>query len=144
MDTSSYVKLFVGEPGSDKMLVFFESEEDQNKLVSSLTRVEATSAIRRLLQRKLLRPARATAALAKLAVEIPRIIEQPIDDTVLELAQELVSRSGLRTLDAIQLASAIVARNRLNAPNMRFIASDVALKEAALAEGFEVWDPALA
>jgi hypothetical protein len=39
------------------------------------------------------------------------------------------------------LGSAVVLRHRLAVSQMRFIASDKALKEAARAEGFEVWDP---
>jgi hypothetical protein len=48
----------------------------------------------------------------------------------------------LRALDAVQLGSAIVSRDLLAAPDMRFVASDNALLEAARTEGFDVWNPA--
>jgi hypothetical protein len=47
----------------------------------------------------------------------------------------------LRALDAIQLASAIIARDLMQAPDMRFIASDKQLLEAAKNEGFAIWNP---
>jgi len=64
------------------------------------------------------------------------IVQQPIDLIVLEVSGLLIDRHQLRSLDAIQLAGAIIARD------MRFIASDKELLNAARAEGFDIWDPA--
>jgi predicted nucleic acid-binding protein len=69
------------------------------------------------------------------------MIEQPINPPVLEAASTLVDRHYLRALDAIQLGCAIVARDLLAAPGMRFISSDHDLIEAAWQEGFDTWDP---
>jgi hypothetical protein len=44
-------------------------------------------------------------------------------------------------MDATQLGSAVVARDLLAAPDMRFITSDKELLKAARTEGFEIWDP---
>jgi predicted nucleic acid-binding protein len=70
-----------------------------------------------------------------------RIIEQPVNAPVLEAASTAVERHYLRALDAVQLASAIVARDLLAASDMRFISSDLELLEAARAEGFDTWNP---
>jgi predicted nucleic acid-binding protein len=138
------LKLFVVEIGSANMVRFATQEDDRNKIVSCLTHVEASSAICRLRRSKHLTSVEADAALNLLNRDIKQMAEQPVSLAILDTAKMLVDRHYLRALDAIQLATAIAARGLLPAPDLRFIASDKALKEAALAEGFEVWDPALA
>ena len=123
------------------MLRFAQAERDQNKVISALVRIEARSAISRLRKGNRMTPAEAVGLLETLAAEARRMIEQPINPPVLEAAGTLVDRHSLRTLDAIQLGSAIVARDLLAAPDMRFIASDDNLLEAAEAEGFSIWNP---
>ncbi len=76
-----------------------------------------------------------------IAAEARRMIEQPVNRQVLDAASILVDRHHLRALDAIQLGSAIVARDLFAAQDMSFIVSDDDLKSAAAAEGFGVWDP---
>jgi predicted nucleic acid-binding protein len=87
-------------------------------------------------------PSEASLALDLLAVEMRRMVEQPVNPPVLEAAGALAERHYLRAMDAVQLGCAVVARDLLSAPDMRLIASDKDLLEAARAEGFEVWDPA--
>jgi predicted nucleic acid-binding protein len=123
------------------MLQFANTVDDRSKVVSALTQIEARSGICRLRKGELLTPSEASFALDSLASEMRRIIEQPVNPPVLEAASTAVDRHYLRALDAVQLASAIVARDMLAAPDMRFIASDEALLEAARAEGFETWNP---
>ena len=125
------------------MLQFANSAEDRSKVVSALTQIEARSGICRLRKGELLSPSEASFAIDLLAGEMRRIVEQPVNPPVLEAAGAAVDRHYLRALDAIQLGSAIVARDLLVAPDMRFISSDIELLEAAREEGFEVWDPTL-
>jgi len=70
------------------------------------------------------------------------MIEQPVNPLVLEAACTMVDRHFLRAMDAVQLGCAVVARDLLVAPDMRFISSDKDLLDASQAEGFEVWNPA--
>lgn len=121
---------------------FASSEDDRNKVVSALAQIEACSAICRLRQREFITPAEASLALGSLASEMRRMIEQPVNPPVLAAASMLINRYYLRALDAVQLGTAIVAREMLAASEMRFIASDNALIEAACQEGFDVWNPA--
>jgi len=83
----------------------------------------------------------AALALDLLTNELRRIVEQPVNPPVLEAANTLIDRRCLRALDAVQLGCAIIARDLLAAPNMRFIASDKTLLDAARAEGFDIWNP---
>jgi len=135
------VKLFIAEQGSDNMLRFANTEEDRNKVVSALAQIEARSAICRLRQEEAITPPGAELALDLLTNELRRIVEQPVNPPVLEAANTLIDRHYLRALDAVQLGCAIVARDLLAAPNMRFIASDKTLLDAAQAEGFDIWNP---
>lgn len=123
------------------MVRFASAEDDRNKVVSALAQTEARSAICRLRQGKAIPPAEAAMALDALAAEMKRIIEQPILPAVLESANALVERHYLRALDAIQLGCAIVARDQMGAPDMRLIAADKDLLDAARNEGFDTWNP---
>ena len=136
------MKLFIAELGSDKMLHFYENEDDRNKIVSALAPVEARSAIYRFRRRRLLSPKQMSSAIERLVAEMGHIVQQPIDLIVLEVSGLLIDRHQLRSLDAIQLAGAIIARDKLVARDMRFIASDKELLNVARAEGFDIWDPA--
>ena len=124
------------------MLQFANAEDDRNKVVSALAQIEARSAICRLRQGKSIDTSEASFALDSLATELRRVIEQPLNPPVIEAANVLVDRYYLRALDAVQLGSAIVARDLLAASGMRFIASDKALIDAAREEGFAIWNPA--
>jgi predicted nucleic acid-binding protein len=123
------------------MLRFVQAEDDRNKVVSALAQIEARSAICRLRKGNRMSSSDASLALDLLTNELRRIVEQPVNPPVLEAANTLIDRHYLRALDAVQLGCAIVARDLLAAPNMRFIASDKTLLDAARAEGFDIWNP---
>jgi predicted nucleic acid-binding protein len=126
------------------MLEFADSENDRNKVVSALASVEARSAVCRLRRGKSFSPAEASLIFDALTADLRKVIEQPVIPPVLETASGLVDRYLLRALDAVQLGSAVVVRDLMSAPDMRFIASDHALLSAAEQEGFATWDPAAA
>lgn len=58
---------------------------------------------------------------------------------VCNAAATIAPRSGLRTLDAIHLATFLTARKRL--PTLRLLTSDSRMREAAVALGFRVVPP---
>jgi len=123
------------------MIRFAIAEDDRAKVVSALTQIEARSAICRLRKEKKLTSEQVSVAVGALDGDMRRIIQQPVLPPVLEAANAMVERHYLRALDAVQLASAIVARDLLAAPDMRFIASDKDLLVAARKEGFDTWNP---
>ena len=124
------------------MLEFWLAESDEDKVVSAILQVEVRSAICRLRKEKRMTHDEASFALASLVAEISGLTQQMINPQVLEAANEVIDRHSLRALDALQLGSAIVARDLLKSPEMQFIASDHALLAAAEAEGLIVWNPA--
>lgn len=124
------------------MVRFADTVADSEKVVSALAFVEVRSAITRLRRGDFLTQSEAALATESFVESMQLVIEQPVNPQVIEAAIGVIERWRVRTLDAVQLGSAIVARDLLAAPRMRFVASDKALLEAAAAEGFEVWDPA--
>jgi predicted nucleic acid-binding protein len=64
-----------------------------------------------------------------------------ITKEVQELASSIVDRQTLRALDAIQLATALLANRSPGAKDLQFISSDDKLLLAAAAEGLNTWNP---
>jgi predicted nucleic acid-binding protein len=120
---------------------FAEAERDRDKFVSALARVEASSAICRLRQGGRLNQMEAAQILNEITEETRQMNEQPITKDILDAAMALIDPQEIRTLDAIQLGSALVLRNLLERSEIRFIAADYRLLLAAQAEGFETWNP---
>ena len=67
-------------------------------------------------------------------------ISVSVDKGVLSRAHDLVFRHSLRTLDAIQLASALDGTANLAEP-FTFVSADTDLLSAAASEGFAVDNP---
>ncbi len=101
------------------------------------TTVEINSSLARLKRTGLLENIAFNAASNKLTdFQRPARIIKP-SDTMLDIAGELPERFGLRSLDAFQLASALIwCRERPR--NRPFVSADSRLGEAARDAGFEV------
>lgn len=110
-------------------------------VVSAVARVEVAGAIRRKQRMGELPPAAADVLVRAFAwdwVEGVFAVVGLVDD-VLERAVRLLDAHPLRAYDAIQLGSALAARE-LGCDVERFICYDGALAAAAGAEGLEVVD----
>jgi len=124
------------------MIALAARTEDRLKAASMLTPLELRSAIRRRQYAGDTSHADAELAISAIRDESRRIILHPVTPPVLELAAALVDRRNIRALDAVQLATAIIASQSLaDADRFQFIVSDKRLRQAAEAEGLEVWDP---
>ncbi len=138
------MKLFVAELGSATMISLTERTEDRMKIVSALAFVEVRSAIRRRERSKELTSTHAEQAVLSLIEESRRLVEQPITARVLSEAAAVLDRRAIRSLDALQLATAIVTR-QMDAfyQGLVFVCSDERLSDAAAAEGFTILNPEL-
>lgn len=137
-DASAIVKLYAEEPGSDAM-----SARDVI-VVSAISRVEVTAALWRKHRIGDLSPTEARvlvdAFLADWAAtsgDTPAYVPVAVGPAVLDTAVALCGVHGLRAYDAVQLASAVQARDADPAIDA-FLAADVALVRAAAAAGFDV------
>jgi predicted nucleic acid-binding protein len=103
--------------------------------------LEVRSAIRRREKSGDLTTAHASQAIAALIRETAAMQNHMVTTAVQELAVAIVDRQSLRALDAIQLSTALLARQSSGADDLQFISSDDKLLDAARAEGFETWNP---
>ncbi len=141
LDSSALVKLYSHE--DHHHLVEDLLERDRAVVVSSLARVEVPSALWRKHRTGALEMADVAALLAAFeadwygtSTEEPRVIPIASRTAVLTRAASLTGVHGLRSLDAIQLASALAARS-VDRGVDSFLAFDRELCAAAVAEGFD-------
>lgn len=141
LEATAFAKLFVREPGTEALIRLLEDIEDNRKLISAATPLEVYAAIRRRERTGHIAPEAAATALELLRIEASRMVQQPLNPAVLESARQLLDRSALRWPDALQLASAIVARDMFPGTAITFVSAFGPLLEAARAEGLEALDP---
>ena len=116
LDTSALLKLYDNEVGSDEMELLFTTNKIEKIYLSSLTILELESAIRKKQRMKLLTE-NETEEISRLFTEdSSKFTWIEIDDKILQRAFLLLKKygtEGLRTLDAIQLSSAIEVKNNV-------------------------------
>ena len=141
LEATAYARFFVRESGTDALIQMMENVEDNRKLISAATPLEVYAAIRKRERAGNIAPEAAAAALELLRVESARIVQQPVNPGVLEAARQLIDRTSLRWPEAIQLGSALTARDMFPGTLITFVSASTTLIDAAKADGFEVLDP---
>ncbi len=142
LDTSALVKLYVQEPGTDRLLSLFSDQPGNRFGVLAISAVEIRSAIRRRQRAGDIAPGVATAILETVQSHLEtRFIRQVVNDTVIDTALEMIDRYTLRAYDAIQLAGCLVL-GTIAVEAFTFVCSDHRLLEAAQSEQLKVLDPA--
>jgi hypothetical protein len=115
---------------------------DDAKAISTLGQVEARSAIQLRLRNLEFDLDAASTALSDLEQVSALWVRIAMDDRVINFASGVISRHALRSLDALQLASARALREELDeSDDLLFIACDKRLLTAATAEHRTVWNP---
>ncbi|GAC1542049.1 MAG: type II toxin-antitoxin system VapC family toxin [Acidimicrobiales bacterium] len=127
LDTSALVKLVFDEPESDALSSWLAQRQDVAKISSQIATIELLRTCRR-------RDEGATGAARQVLEGLDLI---PLSVGLVEQAG-LVGPPGLRTLDAIHLASALTVSEHLSA----FVVYDARLGTAAADAGLEVAVPA--
>jgi predicted nucleic acid-binding protein len=135
-DSSAFVKLFLAEDGTPAMLQMYASAD--RRVVSKLAFLEVRSAIRRLELEGALAADNATIARKQLDDEERRIQVISLNNEIVDAAQEIMDRRNLRTLDAVQLASALSLGF---VAELVMVTSDKRLERAASDEGLKTKDP---
>lgn len=126
LDTSALVKLVVDEAETEAVRDLLDDRADEVLVSSALTRCELVRAVRRGA------PARLSRALAVLA----GLREIAVSTTALNTAASL-DPAGLRSLDAVHLASAL----QLGLDLAGLVTYDLRLAEAATQRGLPVLAP---
>ncbi len=130
-DTSALVKHYHIERGTH------EVDELMNKhivAISELAIVEMTSALnRKYLNGELIR-SKLEWVLERFYADLENYVVVRVNSSTISLASSLVLKHGIKTLDALQLASALSIKENLGI----FVTSDSKLKEAAERENLRV------
>lgn len=142
LDTSALVKLYVQEPGTDRLLPLISDRPENRFAVLTIAVVEIRSAIRRRQRAGDIDTEVATAILKNAQSHMEtRFIRQAVNETVIDIALEMIDRYTLRAYDAVQLAGCLVLC-AIAAESFTFVGSDHRLLEAARSEQLKVLDPA--
>jgi predicted nucleic acid-binding protein len=143
VETSAAVKLYVREPGTERMLRLADPAGGNTLAVLGLTRVEFQSAIRQRERAGDVTHEIADSLIGAMDEHLTNFfLVQPLTDLVMQEAAALLDRHALRAYDAVQLAGCIMLRARLGR-HATFVCSDRQLLKAAADEGIAVLDPAV-
>jgi len=129
LDTSSLVKLYVVEPGSEDVQRLVERAE----LVSTsvVAYAEARAALARRRRERSLTPGGHRRARAAFEADWPRLLTLEVAEPLVRRAGDLAERLRLRGFDALHLASYLTVRAEFAGEEVRFSAADQALERAA-------------
>lgn len=141
MDTSALVKIYLDEPGSERMNGLASPDAEHRLAVCSITQVEFHSTIWRRRRAGEFDDATAEMTIERFNAHLRiRFLRRPVDDRTLDLASELVARHPLRGYDGVQLAACLALAITAQEP-LTFVCADRRLLDAAEAEGLAVLDP---
>jgi uncharacterized protein len=129
LDTSSLVKLYVEELGSEGVRGLLETAEIV--ATSVLAYPEARAALARRRRERSLTPASHRAARVALDADWPRLLSLEVAEPLARQAGDLAERHRLRGFDAIHLASYLTIANEFRGEDVRFSSADKALLRAA-------------
>lgn len=135
LDTSSLFKLYHREEGTDALMKLFENGDVETIYVAEITQVEFSSVVWKKCRNNELDENLAQLVLIKFQKDAKNFTFVPDNYLLRNIAQKLISthwRIGLRTLDAIQLASALHVKDKTEL----FLTSDKLLSQIAGIEGF--------
>jgi predicted nucleic acid-binding protein len=142
LETSALVKLYVKEPGTERLLKLVSRTNNHRFAVLTLSRVEFHSAIRRREREGDIDAWLSQRLLNRFGEHMEtRFVRQVINDSVLDLAASLVDQHPLRAYDAVQLAGCLTLRASARQDYPTFVSSDQRLIEVAAAEGLPSLDP---
>lgn len=136
------MKLYVQEPGTDRLLRLASDSDENRIIVLALSAVEVRSAIRRRQRAGDIDSDTASFILDALQNHLEsRFLRQPLNDTILDGALEMIDRYALRAYDAIQLAGCLAFQMGAGTESLTFVCSDQQLLAAARSELLSILDP---
>jgi predicted nucleic acid-binding protein len=142
LETSALVKLYVYEPGTERLLALSARDAGHRFAILSLTQVEFRSAIRRR-QRGGEIPDYAADELIESFRQHSegKFLIQSFSDSLLDVALALIDSYPLKAYDAVQLAGYLVLRSISGTEEPTFVCADRVLLSAARNEGCPALDP---
>ncbi|HEY5464275.1 MAG TPA: type II toxin-antitoxin system VapC family toxin [Hanamia sp.] len=117
LDTSSLFKLYQKEPDSENLGDIFYNTSITGVFISEIAKVEFVSALFKKVRMQETDLSDAQKAIRLFDNDFEKYIIVPVESNIFEKAKQLILEHGiigLRTLDAIQLASAIEVKRLIN------------------------------
>ena len=137
LDTSSLIKLYYQEDGTDKLDRVFGEYIIEEIFLSEISITEFYSAIYKKVRTNDLSLQNASDILSSFANDQAKFNFIPINSRIISLSKELFEKFGLlglRALDALQLASVLSARNDIDLA----ISNDLLLNSFLKSEGINI------
>ena len=133
LDTSSLVKLYVAESGSEAV----RAHVDRATIVatSMIAYPETRAALARRRRERALRPAAFAAAKREFEEDWPKYVAVQVTEAVCRDAGNLAERYALRGYDSVHLASFLEVAREAGAADTEFSSFDDRLNRAALLAG---------
>jgi uncharacterized protein len=142
LDSSALVKGYRTEAGTPRVNQLLRGLDPL--IISQLAHLEVSSALVRRAREPQVSSQKLQQSLDEIDREVARSMEViSIDDDLIIDAVRLTRNYGLRAADAIQLASALIARTHRLPQEFIFVSADDELNSAAAAEGLHVENPNL-
>jgi predicted nucleic acid-binding protein len=142
LETSALVKLYVREPGTDRLLWLTRPELNHRFALLAITPVEFRSAIRRRQRAGDIERRVAVGIINRFTRHIETMfIQQALSEAVLDTASRLIDRYPLRAYDAVQLAGCLVLKAMSGKEDPIFVCSDRPLLGVAGSERLPLLDP---
>jgi uncharacterized protein len=142
LETSALVKLYVYEPGTERLVSLTASDTGNRFAILSLAQVEFRSAIRRQQRGGEISRSEADALIDSFRQHSEgRFLVQPFTESLLDVALALLDGYPLRGFDAVQLAGYLMLRSVSGVEEPVFVCADKALLSAARNEGYPILDP---
>jgi predicted nucleic acid-binding protein len=133
LDTSSLVKLYVAEPGSDAVRKLVDSASVV--ATSSIAYAETRAALARRRRERALGPAAYSSARKTFEAEWTKYFTVEVTSALCRQAGEFAERYRLRAYDSVHLAAFAEVANEAGVRDTRFSSFDKALNRAARSLG---------
>ena len=136
LDTSALIKLYHREHGTDELEELFSSSKITTVYLSEIAKIEFASTVWKKVRTKEISEPAAQTTLELFEEDFGKYTFIATDSIVIEQARFLISKygmSGLRTLDGIQLSTAVLISDQVD----MFFTSDKLLKSLFEAENLK-------
>jgi len=136
-DTSSLFKLYHKENGTEELMDFFSTNTINSIYLAEITKIEFSSAVWKKCRKREIDEKIATIFIEKFDHDSRKFRFIPESNELRKYAKALIGKHwkiGLRTLDSIQLASALIQKSEIDL----FFTSDNLLSEIAVREGLKI------
>jgi predicted nucleic acid-binding protein len=134
-DTSALIKRYIDETGSQYVdRLFFETDEI---FVAPITEIECISTIKRLRVEHQIKANDYNHLMKEIREDFSYFSVIEFSEHLVEVSIRLIEKYQLKTLDSIQLSSALKVKDQIE----NFIVSDNKLKATAHREQFSIIDP---